>query len=335
MYDKKDVQSAYEAFGLGVPDKLPTFADETEVQRNGVSFERTRDGAGELFAGDGNELSEIREDDTAETAETALTEDEPVDDEGLRREQTHEERTAHKAARIAGRDDLHGVINAQMAATEARLRAEHERQLDAMVAAMGQTDPETGAQLRTRAEMEASRYRAEQRQLTEKLNSGTASAEDIDRVVGAAVTNHPDMQVAKAAAEAQRQAQMVQFAQRIEAEAQGLAVFDATLTGMSSVRSLERFPQMAALIEQGATLTQAYTAVYADAVERRRIDAAVAADRQKREGKGHLTSSRGTGRGGAADIPQNRIDAFRQFSAFENLTNEEIRKQILAMNLPD
>ena len=350
MYDKKVVQNAYEAFGMEVPDTLPGEAaefitddeaagglgldtdssasadgNETEAQQSGLRFEVTNDEEGELFAEGENELSAVREDDAEEASSL----------EKSARNQSHEEREAHKAARLAGRDDLHATINSSVAQMEARLRAEHERQLDAMVASMGHTDVETGAAITTRAELETSRRKAEGRQLADKMSRGEFTPEDLNSLVASQVNNHPDMQAARAAAEAQRTVQLEQFRERIETEARGLGAYDASLTGMDAVRQLERFPQMTELVNQGATLTQAYTAVYADVVEQRRIDAAVAADRAKRAGKGHLNTSRATGRGGAVDIPQSQIDAYRKFSAFENLTNEEIRKMITKVKTPD
>ena len=245
-----------------------------------------------------------------------------------KRRQSHEEREAHKAARVAGRDDLHSVISETVAATEARMRAEHERQLDEMVAAMGQSDPATGAAIRTRAELEAMRARQSQEAFAERLRNGEATAEDISGLVNNAVAQHPDVMAARAAAETARTAQTARYREQIESEAAALGVYDSTITDMESVRALDRFPQIAQLVGRGATLTQAYTAAYSDVVEQQRINAAVAAELQKRSGKGHLKSSRTTGRGGAPDVDQASIDAYKQFPMFQNLSNEEIRKHI-------
>ena len=328
--DELTRENAFAAFGMEVPEG-DEYA-ELDIYDDGDAEDGAEPDVGAHLDADGDDHPALRSASRSEALHRGTppregnSDEEP--DEPAKRRQSHEEREAHKAARVAGRDDLHSVITETVAATEARMRAEHERQLDEMVAAMGQSDPATGAAIRTRAELEAMRARQSQEAFAERLRSGEATAEDISGIVNNAVAQHPDVMAARDAAAALAERRSAQYREQIESEAAALGVYDSTITGMEAVRALDRFPQIAQLVGRGATLTQAYTAAYSDVVEQQRINAAVAAELQKRSGKGHLKSSRTTGRGGAPDVDQASIDAYKQFPMFQNLSNEEIRKHI-------
>lgn len=205
---------------------------------------------------------------------------------------------------------------------EVRRRAEEEarekaaRDLDAVIAGAGLSDPYTGSPITNSAELRAYRERFEQEKRRE-FQEGHGMDEQSYR---AFVEELPEVRAAREAAE-QLQAREVKA--RIQEDIREISKLDPSVKGLADLAKRPEYGQVCGLVEKGYRLSDAWKVTNFEALSQRAAEAARQETRNSLGGKQHLaaTASRGEG---AATVPPEVAEEYRQL--MPDATDAEIQR---------
>ena len=243
-----------------------------------------------------------------EPAEPAEAEEHGAEQDDLPKPQTPEENARYAAIRRRAEEEAR--VKAEAAAREAAAR-----ELDAVIAGAGLSDPYTGAPITNSAELRAYRERYEQEKRRE-FQEGHGMDEQSYR---AFVEELPEVRAAREAAE-QLQAREVKA--RIEEALREIPKLDPSVRELADLAKRPEYGQVCGLVEKGYRLSDAWKVTNFDALSKRAAEAARQETRNSLGGKQHLapTASRGEG---AATVPPEVAEEYRQL--MPDATDAEIR----------
>ncbi|MDR0819163.1 MAG: hypothetical protein LBN43_06295 [Oscillospiraceae bacterium] len=255
----------------------------------------------------------------------------------------HERNEKQKQKRVEREQRIAREAAAEATAkARAELKAEYDRiaseRENARIAALGLTDPDTNAPIKTAAELDAFNAKQYERDIDEKLSVGTATAEDIKALaqrVAAKQLAAVEQQRQIINAQQQRQAQMNAIAQADIGAIK--AKYDPNINTLADLQAKPEYPTLLNIIRDtrnaAQTLSQAYEVLNSakarqEAERQAEIDRAVQAALAKEKGTGHL---RGIPRGISPDndaISPADIAEARTWSITRGLTDAQITEWI-------
>lgn len=233
--------------------------------------------------------------------EPAEAEEHGTEQDDLPKPQTPEENARYAAIR-------------RRAEEEAREKA--ARDLDAVIAGAGLSDPYTGSPITNSAELRAYRERFEQEKRRE-FQEGHGMDEQSYR---AFVDELPEVRAAREAAE-QLQAREVKA--RIEEDIREIAKLDPSVKELADLAKRPEYGQVCGLVEKGYRLSDAWKVTNFEALSKRAAEAARQSALNAVNNKQHLaaTASRGEG---AATVPPEVAEEYRQL--VPDATDAEIQR---------
>jgi hypothetical protein len=295
MYEEKDV---YAILGLEQP------AEENpapEVSENSAEVASGAGAGGE----EGREVAEPGQ-QVEGSGNTDLDYEEPEEKDGEEKpEQSREERSRHAAERRRAE---------QKAAIDAALqqqKAEHDKQIAALIAAMNLTDPNTGKPVTTLEELNAVQKEQQQRQMQKNLREGKLLPEDLQAMI------RSEMETQAQEAKPQQQekpAGNAAFQEKVAQELAEINKLDSSVKTLEDIMQLETAPAFAAAVKRGATFLEAFQLANFDRLQKagreesaRRAKQAALNDQRSKE---HLTGSSQKG-SGAVSVPADTLAMYR------------------------
>jgi hypothetical protein len=295
MYEEKDV---YAILGLEQPaEGNPA----PEVSENSAEVASGAGAGGE----EGREVAEPGQ-QVEGSGNTDLDYEEPEEKDGEEKpEQSREERSRHAAERRRAE---------QKAAIDAALqqqKAEHDKQIAALIAAMNLTDPNTGKPVTTLEELNAVQKEQQQRQMQKNLREGKLLPEDLQAMI------RSEMEQKEQEAKPQQQekpAGNAAFQAQVEKELAEINKLDSSVKTLEDIMQLETAPAFAAAVKRGATFLEAFQLANFDRLQKagreesaRRAKQAALNDQRSKE---HLTGSSQKG-SGAVSVPADTLAMYR------------------------
>lgn len=237
--------------------------------------------------------------------------------EPVKNQQSAEDNAKYAAARREAERERDAAI--------AKMKAEHDAELDEAISALGLENPYTGKAVSNRAELEAYKQQhAEEtrKQMQERAEEAGLSEEEIQNLV----KSHPDFQQAmqivneaKAAKEAADRESAKNF---LEAAIKEVHELDPSINSMDDMRQHDSWSEVENRVRRGYTFADAFYLANRNSIEQRKMAAFEQQIRNSMNGKGHLDRSFPIGDGGIA-VPS---DVIRDLKTWDpTMTDDEIR----------
>ncbi len=287
----------YEAFGLEYTGEKE--AEAAEPQK-GIESEGEK----------GQEITEPA--DPGEDNTTSInSKDTGANDQGENKEETkysdaekqsqsRDERAKHAAARRKA--EQQAAIKAAVAEAESA----SAREIEEILSLGGVKDPDTGKPIKTAEEYRAAKAKIASKRQNEIIKKSGLDREEVEEYISML----PEVREAREGAErAARAASEAQLAHDIEE----ISKLDGSIKTKEDLVHHESFDKIYERVSKhGDSLVDAFKFVNADALAERRLNAAMAAERQKSLGKDHLVATAQRG-GSSVEITRDEIDAYRAF----------------------
>lgn len=237
--------------------------------------------------------------------------------EPVKNQQSAEENAKYAAARREAERERDAVI--------AKMKAEHDAELDKSISALGLENPYTGKPVTNRAELEAYKKQHSEetrKQMQERAEEAGLSEEEIQNLV----KSHPDyqqaMQIVSEAKAAKEAAEQVKAKNTLDAAMKEVHELDPSISSFEDLRQHESWSEVENRVRRGYTFADAFYFANRNAIEQRKMAAFEQQIRNSMNGKGHLDSSSPKGDGGVT-VPS---DVIRDLKAWDpSMTDDEIR----------
>ena len=237
--------------------------------------------------------------------------------EPVKNQQSAEENAKYAAARREAERERDAAI--------AKMKAEHDAELDKAISALGLENPYTGKPVTNRAELEAYKKQHSdetRKQMQERAEEAGLSEEEIQNLV----KSHPDyqqaMQIVNEAKAAKEAAEQEKAKNTLEAAIKEVHELDPSISSFEDLRQHESWSEVENRVRRGYTFADAFYFANRNAIEQRKMAAFEQQIRNSMNGKGHLDSSSPTGDGGIT-VPS---DVIRDLKAWDpSMTDDEIR----------
>lgn len=236
--------------------------------------------------------------------------------EPVKNQQSAEENAKYAAARREAERERDAAI--------AKMKAEHDAELDKAISALGLENPYTGKPVTNRAELEAYKKQHSEetrKQMQERAEEAGLSEEEIQNLV----KSHPDyqqaMQIVNEAKAAKEAAEQVKAKNTLEAAIKEVHELDPSISSFEDLRQHESWSEVEDRVRRGYTFADAFYFANRNAIEQRRMAAFEQQIRNSMNGKGHLDSSSPKGDGGIS-VPSDVMAEYRAINP--NATDEQI-----------
>ncbi|MBQ2764060.1 MAG: hypothetical protein IJF43_03360 [Firmicutes bacterium] len=237
--------------------------------------------------------------------------------EPVKNQQSAEENAKYAAARREAERERDAAI--------AKMKAEHDAELDKAISALGLENPYTGKPVTNRAELEAYKKQHSdetRKQMQERAEEAGLSEEEIQNLV----KSHPDyqqaMQIVNEAKAAKEAAEQEKAKNTLEAAIKEVHELDPSISSFEDLRQHESWSEVENRVRRGYTFADAFYFANRNAIEQRKMAAFEQQIRNSMNGKGHLDSSSPKGDGGIT-VPS---DVIRDLKAWDpSMTDDEIR----------
>ncbi len=291
----------YEAFGLDIEEG----AEDAELTAPQIENNDAEGGEEQELTDPAEEIDE--DDDEMDEADSADDDDEQAEDTaestdtGASKEknaQSPEERARFAAARRKA--ELEAKISA--AKTEAEERA--AKDIEELLRLSPMKDPKTGKTITTAEEYRAAKASLSEKKQTDLLKKSGISREELDAYVS-------DLPEVKAAREEAARAREASAKAQIDADIAEIAKYDPAIRSIEDLAKSESYSAIYDRVtKHNDSLLDAYKFVHGEAIARRNLEAAKAAERQKAAGKAHLVGTAARS-GGAVSVPKDTLDMYR------------------------
>lgn len=236
--------------------------------------------------------------------------------EPVKNQQSAEENAKYAAARREAERERDAAI--------AKMKAEHDAELDKAISALGLENPYTGKPVTNRAELEAYKKQHSEetrKQMQERAEEAGLSEEEIQNLV----RSHPDfqqaMQIVSEAKAAKEAAEQVKAKNTLEAAMKEVHELDPSINSFEDLRQHESWSEVENRVRRGYTFADAFYFANRNAIEQRKMAAMEQQIRNSMNGKGHLDSSSPKGDGGIT-VPSDVMAEYRAINP--NATEEQI-----------
>lgn len=238
--------------------------------------------------------------------------------EPVKNQQSAEDNAKYAAARREAERERDAAI--------AKMKAEHDAELDKAISALGLENPYTGKPVTNRAELEAYKKQHSEetrKQMQERAEEAGLSEEEIQNLV----KSHPDfqqaMQIVSEAKAAKEAAEQVKAQSTLDAAVKEVHELDPSISSFEDLRKHESWSEVENRVRRGYTFADAFYFANRNAIEQRKMAAMEQQIRNSMNGKGHLDSSSPKGDGGIT-VPSDVMAEYRAINP--GATDEQIMR---------
>lgn len=237
-------------------------------------------------------------------------------------EQTKEERAKNAARRRE--DETKAKVDAALAEERRKFESEKVKLMDDAIAGLNFINPYTNKQIKTQAEYaEFVKKRDE-----ESINEGLARAGIQREVLDAAINQHPDVikarELVTTAEQEKTRAFDMRAEERAKAELTEIQKYDPSVKSIEDLFAMDNYARIRALVNGGASISEAYKTVNFDAIRERERKAAAQETFNSIQSKSHLTGEVPHGQGGIT-VPAGIKNTYR--AMYGNISDAEIQKK--------
>lgn len=205
----------------------------------------------------------------------------------------------------------------------ARIRADYARREDELIASMGFTHPDTGAPLRTRAELDAARSAINRQQTAELARRAGVDEETFSRLVEMSPAVREANEVKRQAQAAEQAARAERIKQELREEVAEIGKLDPAIKSIEDLRKSESWPKVEEKVRRGYSLLDAYRLANMDAIGERRAEAARQQALNSAAQKQHMQKAEQQGTG-SVSVPSSVKAMYRQLNP--KATDAEIER---------
>lgn len=286
---------------------------------NDISFDGVFDFDGGAESAEEQEFTEPVDQEESETSEEVNNSTEGVEEqevtEPAEEKQSAEDNAKFAAARRKAEKERDDAI--------AKMKEDHEKEMDSVIASLGLENPYTGKAITTRAEMEAYQKQHAEEQLSDMRERTGLTEEDVEKLVELNPKYRQAMADQAAAKEAKEAADSARLNAFLEEAVAKIGKMDPAVKTMEDLRNHESYKEVDSYVRRGYSIPDAFYKANEDAIRARERAAIEQQIRNSMNGRGHLESSSPRGDGGI-NVPADVMSLYRQINP--NASDDDIVK---------